>query len=112
MLGQKLLEAVFGDQAVRRLAENARRDLNVRVRALMDDEKRRFIDQLDKLEISTEAPEQLRGAWAFDHAFYVILNLAVGGGFDGDPASEAIFPGAMLVDYVRVYARYARWAGE
>jgi len=62
VLGQKLLEAVFGDQAVRRLAENARRDLNVRVRALMDDEKRRFIDQLDKLEISTEAPEQLRGA--------------------------------------------------
>ena len=34
---------------------------------------------------------------------YVILNLAVGGHFDGDPASDAIFPATMLVDYVRVY---------
>ena len=60
VIGQKLLEAVFGDQAVRRLAENARRDLNVRVRTLLDEEKRRFIDQLDALEISTEAPEEVR----------------------------------------------------
>jgi hypothetical protein len=35
----------------------------------------------------------------------VILNLAVGGHFDGDPASDAIFPATMLVDYVRVYRR-------
>ncbi len=60
VVGQKLLEAVFGDQAVRRLAESARRDLNVRVRALLDEEKRRFIDLLDNQSISTEAPEELR----------------------------------------------------
>jgi hypothetical protein len=35
----------------------------------------------------------------------VILNLAVGGHFDGDPQSDAIFPATMLVDYVRVYRR-------
>ena len=46
---------------------------------------------------------QSRGAWVFDQAFYVILNLAVGGHFDGDPQSDAIFPAEMLVDYVRVY---------
>lgn len=45
------------------------------------------------------------GAWAFDHPFYIILNLAVGGGFDGDPASDAIFPATVLVDYVRVFER-------
>lgn len=45
------------------------------------------------------------GDWAFDHPFYIILNLAVGGGFDGDPASDAVFPATMLVDYVRVFAR-------
>jgi beta-glucanase (GH16 family) len=45
------------------------------------------------------------GNWVFDHPFFVILNLAVGGHFDGDPASDAIFPATMLVDYVRVYRR-------
>jgi len=35
----------------------------------------------------------------------VILNLAVGGNFDGDPKSDAIFPATMLVDFVRVYRR-------
>ncbi len=43
------------------------------------------------------------GSWSFDQPFFVILNLAVGGHFDGDPASDAIFPATMLVDYVRVY---------
>lgn len=43
------------------------------------------------------------GTWVFDHPFYIILNLAVGGNFDGHPASDSIFPATMLVDYVRVY---------
>jgi energy-coupling factor transporter ATP-binding protein EcfA2 len=60
VIGQKLLEAVFGDQAVRRLAETARHDLNQRVQVLLEQEKRRFIEQLDKLEISTTSPEEIR----------------------------------------------------
>ena len=60
VLGQKVLEAVFGDDAVRRLAANARKDLNERVQVLLDEEKRRFIEQLDKLEISTTSPEEIR----------------------------------------------------
>jgi len=43
------------------------------------------------------------GRWVFDQPFFVILNLAVGGHFDGDPKSDAILPATMLVDYVRVY---------
>jgi len=35
--------------------------------------------------------------------YFIILNLAVGGHFDGDPASDTIFPATMLVDYVRIY---------
>ncbi|MFN8580090.1 MAG: glycoside hydrolase family 16 protein [Gemmatimonadaceae bacterium] len=46
-----------------------------------------------------------RGNWVFDQPFFIILNLAVGGTFDGNPTSDAIFPATMLVDYVRVYAR-------
>jgi hypothetical protein len=60
VVGQKLLEAVFGDQAVRRLALNARKDLRVRVEALMDQERQRFLDRLDALELATDSSEQLR----------------------------------------------------
>lgn len=39
----------------------------------------------------------------FDQSFYLILNLAVGGHFDGDPDATTPFPSTMEVDYVRVY---------
>jgi GTPase SAR1 family protein len=61
VLGQKILEAVFGDQAVRRLAANARKDLNRRMQGLLETEKRRYTDLLDQLEIKTETEDALRG---------------------------------------------------
>jgi hypothetical protein len=62
VLGQKLLEAVFGDQAVRSLAERAKRRLEASVSELLDSERRRYTDLLDSLQISPEAPERLRKA--------------------------------------------------
>lgn len=47
--------------------------------------------------------EDVPGEWVFDHPFYIILNLAVGGNFVGAPNQETVFPQSMLVDYVRVY---------
>lgn len=41
----------------------------------------------------------------FDQPFYLIMNLAVGGGFVGNPDRTTAFPAEMLVDYVRVYER-------
>ena len=41
--------------------------------------------------------------WPFDQPFYIILNLAVGGGWVGSPDETTIFPAVMEVDYVRVY---------
>jgi beta-glucanase (GH16 family) len=43
------------------------------------------------------------GPSILDQGYFVILNLAVGGNFDGDPKSDSIFPATMLVDYVRVF---------
>ncbi len=43
------------------------------------------------------------GDWVFDHTFYLLLNLAVGGGPPGPPDGSTAFPQAMVVDYVRVY---------
>ena len=48
-------------------------------------------------------PADVTGDWVFDHPFYIIINLAVGGNFGGAPNTETIFPQTMLVDYVRVY---------
>jgi beta-glucanase (GH16 family) len=40
----------------------------------------------------------------FNHDFHMLLNLAVGGGFVGDPPNaQTPFPSQFLVDYVRVY---------
>jgi hypothetical protein len=62
VLGQKLLEAVFGDQAVRSLAERASASLTLRVRELVDAERARYVDLLDSLALDGQTPEQLRAA--------------------------------------------------
>ncbi len=46
--------------------------------------------------------------WVFDHPFYLLLNLAVGGNFGGAVGSDTTFPQAMKVDYVRVYQAATR----
>ena len=62
-------------------------------------------DKLDGEVWQVVVPKALPegGAWAFDHEFFVLLNLAVGGNYVGPP-DPAVFPQAMIVDYVRVYA--------
>jgi hypothetical protein len=62
VIGQKLLEAVFGDQAVRSLAERARKALEVRIRELFAAEQSRYTELLDALALDLETPEQLRRA--------------------------------------------------
>jgi beta-glucanase (GH16 family) len=63
-----------------------------------------FVDQ----EIyATFTPSRLPAGthWVFDHPFFIILNVAVGGDWPGSPDSTTVFPQVMLVDYVRVYKR-------
>jgi beta-glucanase (GH16 family) len=45
------------------------------------------------------------GTWVFDHRFFLILNVAVGGDWPGSPDATSAFPQTMQVDYVRVYKR-------
>ena len=61
---QKMLEAIFGDQAVRELAARAREDLLSRVRALLDDEAARFQDALGRHLADTDAVAALHEAQA------------------------------------------------
>lgn len=43
--------------------------------------------------------------WVYDHPFFILMNLAVGGYWPGYPDATTVFPQTMLVDYVRVYQR-------
>jgi beta-glucanase (GH16 family) len=43
--------------------------------------------------------------WAFDHPFFILLNVAVGGNWPGSPDATSTFPQNMLVDYVKVYSK-------
>jgi hypothetical protein len=62
VVGQKLLEAVFGDQAVRDLATRARKALEQRVNALLAEEEARYTAVLDVLAVDADAPDRLRAA--------------------------------------------------
>ena len=57
--------------------------------------------------IVTSAQVSGHGDWVFDHEFFVILNLAVGGNPVRPPPdpSGTVFPAEMLVDYVRIFER-------
>lgn len=49
-------------------------------------------------------PADLHGSpWVFDHDFYLLVNVAVGGRYSQRPDSSTAFPQAMLIDYIRVY---------
>lgn len=51
----------------------------------------------------TKSAVTSRGEWVYDHSFFMILNIAVGGTFAGFPTSETPFPQKMTIDYVRSY---------
>jgi len=54
---------------------------------------------------ATKTPGDLPSGerWVFDHPYFIVLNLAVGGNLPGTPDESTVFPQRMLVDYVRVF---------
>jgi beta-glucanase (GH16 family) len=56
---------------------------------------------------ATHTPSELPAGtrWVFDKPFFIILNLAVGGNWPGNPDSTTVFPQTLQVEYVRVYQR-------
>ncbi|HEY6334144.1 MAG TPA: glycoside hydrolase family 16 protein, partial [Blastocatellia bacterium] len=62
-----------------------------------------YVDDPDNV-YATFNTNNFKGAWPFDRGpMFIILNLAVGGGWPGNPDSSTVFPSSMLVDYVRIY---------
>jgi len=61
-----------------------------------------YVDgQVYQRRSAADLPSGMR--WVYDHPFFLILNVAVGGHFVGSPDATTQFPQTMLVDWVRVY---------
>jgi beta-glucanase (GH16 family) len=60
---------------------------------------------LDDRHYATVTPGDLRGhRWMFDHDFFLLVNVAVGGVASVPPDTSTAFPQRLLVDYIRLYA--------
>jgi hypothetical protein len=75
---QKVLEAIFGDQMIRDLADRARQDLLARVHALLAEESGRFQAVLDDAGIDPAAADRLRRAGAKTEAARAVAPLPGG----------------------------------
>ena len=63
-----------------------------------------FIDFfVDDLLYQRITPADVSGEWVFDHNFFIIFNIAVGGNYVGFPSPQTPFPQKMIIDYVRYY---------
>lgn len=65
----------------------------------------RFYVDSNLYETRTPADLPSGTTWVFDHPFFLLLNVAVGGDWPGSPDNTTVFPQNMLVDYVRVYSK-------
>jgi beta-glucanase (GH16 family) len=68
-------------------------------------EPERISFMLDGTAYKTITPADLPAgaAWPFNHKFFLVMDLAVGGEWPGSPNASTHFPAQMLVDWVRVW---------
>jgi beta-glucanase (GH16 family) len=59
---------------------------------------------VDGIKFHSATPDEVApNEWVFNHPFYLLLNVAIGGNFGGPVGEDTVFPQMMLVDYVRLY---------
>lgn len=64
----------------------------------------RIVWEVDGIPYHEATPESVApNEWVFDHPFFLILNMAVGGNFGGPIDEDVSLPQALTLDYVRVY---------
>lgn len=63
----------------------------------------RFYVDGNLYQTRTPADVPAGGKWVFDHPYFILFNVAVGGDWPGNPDVTTTWPQSMLVDYVRAY---------
>lgn len=83
---------------------NSRYDDKFHVFAVVWDESKIdfYIDNYLYRRIEKSEVEK-KGQWVYDHPFFLLFNVAVGGNFLGSPNTSTPFPQQMVIDYVKVY---------
>jgi beta-glucanase (GH16 family) len=64
-----------------------------------------YLDGVQYHSVSANQVDATTWDNATNHGFFIILNVAIGGGWPGSPTRNTLSGVPMLVDYVRVYAR-------
>jgi beta-glucanase (GH16 family) len=60
---------------------------------------------IDGIQYERRVPGDTNGnPWVFNHPFFILLNVAVGGSWPGSPDGSTSFPQQMVIDYVHVFA--------
>lgn len=60
---------------------------------------------IDGIQYERHTPADTNGnPWVFNHPFFILLNVAVGGTWPGSPDGSTSFPQQMVVDYVHVFS--------
>lgn len=67
-----------------------------------EDATRWLVDGTQYYVKTREGIELSGHRWVYDHPFYIIVNLAIGGVYDGDPDSSTVFPQEMSIDYITI----------
>lgn len=62
-----------------------------------------FLDGVPYFTATPNDPFLQGKQWVFNHPFYILLNMAVGGNFGGTVSPDTVFPATMSIDYVRLY---------
>ena len=88
-------------------ADSLKNDFHVYAVEWQPNDIRWYIDDQQVFEVTT-AQIPAGTQWVYDHPFFIILNLAVGGGWPGYPDATTTFPQQLQVDYVRVYQQAAQ----
>jgi beta-glucanase (GH16 family) len=87
---QRLSEGAFAD------------DFHVYAVEWETEEVRWYVDDTRYFNVT---PALVPGKWVYDHPFFIIMNVAVGGGWPGNPDKTTVFPQQMIAEYVRVYEK-------
>ena len=62
-----------------------------------------YIDGISYFTATPDDPFLQGKQWVFNHPFFILMNVAVGGNFGGAVGEDTVFPQSMAVDYVRLY---------
>jgi len=83
-------------------ADTLKNDFHVYAIEWQENEIRWYFDDQEYFKIT---PADVPNTWIFDHPFFIIMNVAVGGRWPGYPDKTTTFPQFLFVDYVRVYQK-------